>query len=386
MPSITERSSLRDQSRDTVFALIAETREGLTRSELASHTGMSRSTIIHAVSRLLAEGRIAETEPEDKGPGSGSGRPASRLIMAPSDELVGGLDFGHNHIGVAIADSTGAMIKTARETFDVDLDARGAIAKSAQLMRSLVAEDEIRRLACVVAGIPGPIDTRTGIVTSPTILSGWVGLAPALELSAAIGHTVHAENDAVLGAYAEARIGSGRYHRDFLYVKASHGIGASLILDGKPYRGATGIAGEIGHTHLAGRTELCRCGDRGCLEAEVSIQAVRQQLEHTHPHLNITTLRLSTLTDPVAGRILNEAGRTVGQVLADLCNLINPAAIVIGGELGSSGDAFISGVRSSIQRYAQPATAAVLEVLAAQLGDDTELHGAVQLAATLARI
>ena len=111
------------------------------------------------------------------------------------------------------------------------------------------------------------MDQRTGTVRSPTILSSWVGLAPAQELEERVGVPVHVENDAVLGAYGERQLGAGRDHSDFLYVKASGGIGASMVLDGAVYAGAYGLAGEIGHTQLPGHTELCRCGNRGCLEA-----------------------------------------------------------------------------------------------------------------------
>lgn len=94
---------------------------------------------------------------------------------------------------------------------------------------------------------------------------------------------VHAENDAFLGAYGELRHGAGRGLEEFLYVKVSHGIGACPVINGRPYHGATGIAGEIGHTRLTAESELCRCGQRGCLEAVVSIDTVRQQVAHSHP-------------------------------------------------------------------------------------------------------
>lgn len=100
-----------------------------------------------------------------------------------------------------------------------------------------------------------------------------------------------------------------------LYIKASHGIGAGLVIDGKPYTGATGLAGEIGHTHLSGRTELCRCGNRGCLEAVVSVQSLLEQVAHTRPNVDPDSITLNVLDDTITHRILNEAGRTLGGVL-----------------------------------------------------------------------
>ena len=176
-----------------------------------------------------------------------------------------------------------------------------------------------------------------------------------------------------------------RGHRDFLYIKASHGIGAGLVANGELYQGGAGFAGEIGHIIISGRPELCRCGNRGCLEAVVSVPSVKNQLVHTHPHLDLEELDLALLDDPISARILNEMGRTLGVVLAGLCDLMNPTLLVIGGELGSSGAELIDGVRASVKRFAQPSTSQVIEVVPAELGQRAELVGAVQLAATLAR-
>jgi predicted NBD/HSP70 family sugar kinase len=215
-------------------------------------------------------------------------------------------------------------------------------------------------------------------------LSGWVGLAPAQELARRLGVPVRAENDAFLGAYGELRFGAGRGRSDFLYVKMSHGIGACPVINGQPYHGATGIAGEIGHTQLSGHSELCRCGQRGCLEAVVSVDTVRQQIAHSHPGMAVDNVPLTELDDPLTRRILEEAGRIVGRVLADICTVLNPAAVILGGELGTAGPSLIDGVKSSIHRYVPPAVAAAAVVLPASLGVRAELTGTFAMAANLA--
>lgn len=85
-----------------------------------------------------------------------------------------------------------------------------------------------------------------------------------------------------MGAIGEKRFGAAREYTDFVYSKASHGIGASMVLDGRVYRGSLGIAGEIGHTHMPGTFNRCRCGKQGCLEAVISVPEVRRQLTSTH--------------------------------------------------------------------------------------------------------
>ncbi|MGC5165462.1 ROK family protein [Luteimicrobium sp. DT211] len=376
-----QQYSPRDRTREDLYRLI-RTSEEITRSDLVEATGLSRSTVNHAITRLLSDGLITESEPAVKGPGSGSGRPATRLTAVAAGAHVAGIDFGHNHIYVAVADGLGRTVGEERVELDVDLQASDAMDVATDLLGRLRRTHKIEALGAVVAGIPGPLDTATGLVQSPTILSSWVGRSPADELGERLGTAVHIENDAVLGAYGELTRGVGRHFQNFLYVKASHGVGASLVIGGAPYRGATGLAGEIGHTHLPGQTEMCRCGNRGCLEAVVSVDSVREQIAHTHPTLDPSTLRLTTVRDSITDRILNEAGRTLGGVLADLCNLLNPQAVVVGGELGDAGPALIDGVQASIARHAQPATAAVLEVVPAALSTGAELVGALQLAAS----
>jgi predicted NBD/HSP70 family sugar kinase len=378
-----ERFSPRDRTREDLYQLI-RTREEATRAELVELTGMSRSTVNNAIGRLMAEGRVIEAEARAKGPGSGSGRPATCIRAVAAGGPVAAIDFGHNHVHVAIGDALGSPLSEQRMPLDVDLRANDAMDLAADLLAQLRAQHSVDPLCSLVAGIPGPVDAKTGLVRSPTILSSWVGLAPAQELERRIGLPVHVENDAALGAYGELKAGAGRHHRNFLYIKASHGIGASMVIDGEIYKGATGIAGEIGHTHLAGRNEQCRCGNRGCLETVVSVQSLLEQVAHTHPHANPDAISLDGLDDTITHRLLNEAGRTLGKVLADLCNLLNPAALIIGGELGAAGTSLIEGVQASVDRYAQPATAAALEILPASLGTRAELTGALQLSANMA--
>lgn len=377
MRAVAKSVSLRTRTRDQILALIRGS-QGVTRPELVRLTGLSPGVVDHAVSRLIQEQRVVRAKQQEKGPGSGSGRP-SVVFRAISSVLVGAIDFGHGHVRVALASDLGEVLAEQSLRRNVDLDPAAAMDAAATELTRLQREQGVE-LAIVVAGIPGPVDRHTGVVCSPTILSGWVGLAPAVELGRRLGKRVRVENDAALGALGELYRGAGRRHRDFLYVKVSGGIGAGVVVEGRLFTGASGLAGEIGHTALPGRTELCRCGRRGCLEAVVSIDSIREQVRHTHPGEAIEEIPISAEGDAVTQRLLEESGRILGRALAYQCNLLNPSAVIIGGELGAAGPAFLNGVRDSIRRYAQPATADVLEVLPAELGVRAELLGAIQLA------
>ncbi|MFZ0529583.1 MAG: ROK family transcriptional regulator [Propionicimonas sp.] len=374
-----ERPSLRDRTREEIFRLIHDS-SGMSRSTLAEVTGLPASTVAHAVSRLLAEGRITQSGPALGGPGSGSGRPAAVLNAVATGASTGAIDFGHQHFRVAVGDDLGTVVDEATVHLDVDQAPLVALEQAAQQLLRLCERHGISSLAGVAAGVPGPIDKHNGLVCSTTTLSNWAGINPAAELERLLSVPAEVRNDASLGALGELHRGAGQQHRDFLYIKASHGIGAGLVADGKLYQGGSGFAGEIGHTIIAGRPELCRCGNRGCLEAVVSVPSVEEQLTHTHPHLDRGSIDLARLDDPISARVLNEAGRTLGTVLANFCDLINPTALIIGGGLGASGRPLIDGVRASVNRFAQPAVASAVVVLPAALGQRAELIGALLLA------
>jgi predicted NBD/HSP70 family sugar kinase len=242
----------------------------------------------------------------------------------------------------------------------------------------------LSQVIAVVAGIPGPVDPRTRALRPPAILAAWAGRDAGHELATRLGRPVEVANDADLGALGELRYGAGRGRQDFVYVKASHGVGAGLVLGGRIYRGTAGIAGEIGHTSLPDATEWCRCGNRGCLETVVSLAPLRRRLARigVSPAAGGAGWPMKALQEnTLAMRVLAEAGRILGRTLADLCNCLNPEAVILGGEIGLAGPPLVAGVRESIDRYAQPATAEAVQVLAAGLGARSELMGAVALAA-----
>jgi predicted NBD/HSP70 family sugar kinase len=358
---------------------------GVTRADLSRLTGLSRSTVAHAVAALLADGLIAEREPEGS-PAGQRGRPAALLTPSRPPGHVVGIDFGHAHVGVAVADTAGEVLAESRLGADVDHHADEVLDTSARMTRDLLSQAGVplSQVAAAVAGLPGPLDPQTRALRPPAILAAWAGRDAGHELATRLGLPVEVANDADLGALGELRYGAGRGRRDFVYVKASHGVGAGLVLGGRIYRGAAGMAGEIGHTSLPDATEWCRCGNRGCLETVVSLGPLRRRLARTGipPAADAggwPVIRLQQ--NALAVRVLAEAGRILGRALADLCNCLNPEAVILGGEIGTAGPPVVAGVRESIDRYAQPGAAEAVQVLAAGLGARSELMGAVALAA-----
>jgi predicted NBD/HSP70 family sugar kinase len=219
-------------------------------------------------------------------------------------------------------------------------------------------------------------------VGSATILPGWLGLRIASEMEQRLGVPVEIENDANCGALAELTWGAGRDCTNFAYIKAATGIGAGLVVDGRLLRGASGTAGEIGHTTLDESGPLCYCGNRGCLETVASAQAILQLVGNGHPE-TLTLGRVIELAgqgDVRCRRAISDAGREIGVAVAGLCNLINPERVIVGGLLSRAGDLLLQPIRDSIRRHAVLAAAERVDVVPAVFVERAELLGSLALA------
>jgi len=381
MEERTSLERLRGANRRAVLAALAG-QGPQSRANLARATGLSRTTVSSIVHELIAAGQAVETSERGRPHKGGSGRPPLLVAATAAHGAVAGIDLGHHHIRVAIANQHGSVL--AEETHEVDVDDHGTevLDRVTRMVGSLAASAGLDPGQLRGAGlcVPAPIDRRSAQIRSD-VMPGWRDLAPAQRLAERLGVPVAADNDANLGALAELHHGAARGVGDFVYLKLASGVGAGLVLGGRLYRGGTGIAGEIGHVQIAEHGRVCRCGHRGCLETEVSVPRL---LEHARPADSPTLgveelLLLERAGDAGVRRVLGDAGRTVGRALADLCNSLNPAMLVIGGPLCSA-TSLLAGVRESVDRYAQPNAAAALRVAPAALGERAEVTGALAMA------
>jgi glucokinase-like ROK family protein len=337
------------------------------------------------VGDLQERGLVVELEEDaaDRPERPGRGRPPVLLRLAPSAGAALGVDFGHRHLRVAVADLSSTVLAERRLDIDVDAAAATALDAAADLVSEVLRDAGVDRAQVVGAGmgLPGPIDRRTGTVGSSVILPGWAGLKAAEELTRRIDFHVSVDNDANLGALAEFSLGAGRGVQDVVYVKVSSGIGAGLVLGGRLHHGATGIAGEIGHVQVRQDGAVCRCGNRGCLETVASGPALLNVLRPAHNEgLNVAgMLALVKAGDLGAQRVINDAGRAIGHALGDLCNSLNPSMIVVGGDLSRAGAPLLDGIRETVDRYAQPGAAQAVSVTRGVLGERAEVLGALTL-------
>jgi predicted NBD/HSP70 family sugar kinase len=313
------------------------------------------------------------------------GRRARAVRLAAPGGLVAGVDFGHRHLSVAVADLSCQVLAQARIGLPDRHRAGEDLEHAAALLDTALGQAGAQRAALlgIGLGLPAPIDSRTGRVGAPTILPGWVGVVAAALAGERFGVAVFVDNDANLGALAETTWGAGRGVATSAYLKLSDGVGAGLMLNGQLYRGRIGTAGEIGHTTMQEYGTLCRCGNRGCLETLASSQAVLNLLRPTHG-ARLTIARVVDLArggDAGCRRVLADTGRHVGIAVANLCNLVNPDRIIVGGELARADELLLDPLRFTLARYGIPSAVADLDLVVGALGDRAQLLGAVALAA-----
>ncbi len=225
-------------------------------------------------------------------------------------------------------------------------------------------------------GFGGPVDFAHQRVALSTHVSGWSGFPLIERLETLLGVSVVMDNDANVGALGEARYGAGRVavgrQRPLFYMTLSTGIGGGIVLaDGSVYRGADSWAGEIGHITLDPAGPECLCGARGCFERLCS--GLWLQRDHGKPASEL-------FHDPafVARYVVNLA-----QGLKAAIMLLNPARVVIGGGIAQAGDRLFGPLRTELRRQVTSWSQARLDVVPAELGNDSVLWGALALARDL---
>jgi predicted NBD/HSP70 family sugar kinase/biotin operon repressor len=384
MPSVGSGSleSLRERNRRQLLDTLR--RHGsASRAQLARLTGLSRSTVSTLVADLQASGLVVEREPDARAPQQG--RPPTLLTLDRSAGLVLGVDFGHEHVHVAIADLSRTILAERVHELDVDRSASRALDAAAELADAVVAAAAVdrARILGAGAGLSGPIDVSAGTVHAGKILPGWTGVRPVDELAARLGLPVHLDNDANLGALAEVTLGAGIGARDAIYIMVSGGVGAGLILGGELYRGTGGTAGELGHVLVDETGPICRCGNRGCLETMAGGRAITDLLRPSHgDDLTLeAVIALADEGDSGARRAIADAGRVLGRSVAAIVNTFNPELVVVGGTVSAAGDVLLDPLREAVHRYAIPSAAEEVRIARGVLGDRAEVLGALELAA-----
>lgn len=367
------QSALRERNQQRIIdALLGS--GPLTQAELARQTGLSTATVSNIVKKLTATGEV-ETAPI-----TSSGRRALLVRLSNSGAVAVGIDFGRRHLRIVIASLGFAVIAEQYIELPIGHRAEESIDRASAVLARMLEQSEVPPSAVlgVGVGIPGPIDHRTGTVVQGAILPGWVGIH-LHDLEKRLHFPVVFDNDANLGALAEVTWGPHSTIDNLVFVKIGSGIGAGLILGGRPFYGRLGITGEIGHDTVTDDGELCGCGNRGCLETVASTSVMMQRLGTRAPVTTADIVRNALAGDAATLRILDEAGLAVGRVLGNIANLLNPDVIVIGGPLAGLGPILLDPIRRGLVLHVVQSIGDETAVVMSALGDRAEALGAAAL-------
>jgi len=361
-----------------VFTLI---REGTatTRGEIGRATGLSRTAVASRVSALIDARLVVEVE----GGASTVGRPPSRLSFNSRAGIVLSAAIGRSRTQVAVCDLAGEVIVEQDVVQEVGLGPDQVMPQVAGALVALLAQSgrSAERVNGIGISIPGTVDAEQRCSRDSPIMRGWDNVPLAPYLSALATGPVYLENDTNVMALSERR-GHLATYQDVLIVKASTGFGAGIIAGGVMQRGALGAAGELGHIKtFAAKGLSCRCGDSGCLEAVAGGWALVRDMrargrDVTHIR-NVVDLALDG--DPEARHDIRESGRRLGEVLAAGVNLLNPAAIVIGGDMAPAYDTFVAGLRETLYGNASAIATRDLQILSTTHADRSGVMGCAVL-------
>lgn len=294
-----------------------------------------------------------------------------------------GIDLGGTHLRVALVDAAGQVL--AAERRETDRDGPEAVIAQMTALIEAVRGPAVRALG---VGVPGTIDPAAGTVLGVPALPGWGGVPLVARLRAATGLPVVLENDAKAACIGEWRAGAGAGSDNLAYVTVSTGIGAGIVAEGRLLRGATGLAGELGHNRMTERPVPCACGRTGCWQALASGPAMAARAQAVAGPGS----RLAVLADgaPISPRhvgvaaaegdatalaLLAETAEWLGVGFASLQHAYDSERIVVGGGVSALLEPMREGIEAALRARLLPGFRPA-EIRRAALGDDAGLVGA----------
>ena len=372
---VANLQAVKESNRNKVFRLLFA-QGPLSRVELARRAGLSPTTVSSLVAELLAERVVAETGPREA---RGSGRRPTMLEVSADGRVLAAVGVDASGLSAALLDLRFRPL-TARTTSVADFAALGDALADAVAGLLAEAGRDAAALLGICLGVPALLDAENGRILASTVLMLPEGTDAVGRLRERFpGTPVHLENDSALKAYAEQAFGPTGGARNLVFLDVGAGIGAGIILDGRRFTGAYGHAGEIGHMTVDPHGPLCRCGNRGCLEAMAALPALSRAVagDGTDGPPAEALLQAYRAGDPRVRAVADEGARILARGIDNLVALINPQVVVLGGEAAGFGPDFLAAVRAALRPLALGAGRDRVELRFSEIpGDPVALGGA----------
>ncbi|MBI4777352.1 ROK family protein [Candidatus Desantisbacteria bacterium] len=309
-----------------------------------------------------------------------------------NQKLVIGLDIGGTKIDVGIIEASGKILRKIRILTNIHEGLDAIVQRIYDAIEKIT--DGIKTpIRGIGIGAPGQVDVKNGIVLFAPNL-GWKNINLKKIIYERYRLPVEIENDANCGALAEAKLGAGSGANSLIWITVGTGIGGGIIIDGKLMQGAGFAGGEIGHMTMKKNGLVCGCGNKGCLETLSAGPAIIHQirkkiisgtqtniLKMVDNDLNKITVGITSeaadMGDNLSLQILNRAGEYLGIGVANLVNILNPEAIILGGGvMEAAGRHLLKIIKDTVQNRALSQAKDNLRIELAKLGSDAGLIGA----------
>ncbi len=313
-----------------------------------------------------------------------------------------GIDIGGTKISIVLGNSQGKILEKRILKTRVGRGARASVTEIVLAINEILNTRSLRakNLLGIGIGVPGPVDPKKEQIERSPNLPKWENISIRSILKSNFNCPIFLENDANAAALGEKYFGEGRKIKNFVYMTVSTGIGSGIVLNGELVRGASGAAGEIGHTAIRIGGEPCLCGKRGCLETyssgtsiakfakralKVGIKSKILQFAGSINQVGGASVsKASLIGDALAIKVRHEAAGYLGESLGNLINLLNPERIILGGGVLENPKHFWIPMMAAIRREAWPRLLKKCKVVRTKLGKRVGDYGA--LAVVLDRI
>jgi predicted NBD/HSP70 family sugar kinase len=326
---------------------------GMTAAQIARYTGLARSTISTAVNDLKDSRVVVETEQDDSGKNT-AGRPGMLLTLNPLGGTCIGILLGYDDIQIVVADISHRFIAERKFNLGVDYSPKDVIAPLKYAFASFYRENGLALTSFLGVGVSvaGPV-RPDGVLQRGGILPNWAGTNIRELFASVFDKPVFVDNESNCAAIAEMKWGAARGEKDFVFFKMDVGVGGAIVSNGALVKGQAGGAGEFGHVSIDPEGDLCRCGNRGCLELYASFVKPLEQLSKVNkrPMTIADSIALAEAGDAGALRLIADVGAFGGRGLAMIGTMINPPLILIGGRLALADELLLQSMRSSYDRH-----------------------------------
>lgn len=372
-------TALGSSATSDIFQILRDGRPR-TRTELASLTGLARSTVGLRIDSLMQLGLIG---PAQTAPSTG-GRPSSQFALTGGNKVVLAVDIGATHVRIAVSDLVGRPLSEDLTNIDVTEGPEAVLnwVISAGDALVLKAGRSVDDLLAIGVGLPGPVEHSSGRPINPPIMPGWDNFDVPAWLQEHFSVPVLVDNDVNIMALGEREVAWPQVDH-LIFVKVATGIGAGVISRGMLQRGAQGVAGDIGHVRVSRSSDtVCHCGNLGCLEAVASGPALAEALtdQGIPAETSQDVVELVRGGNQKAIQAVRQAGRDLGEILNAAISLINPSVIVVGGAMAQAGEHLIAGVREVVYARSMPLATQHLQITQSSVGANAAVLGASILA------